>query len=375
MAEDAEPPHSKLVARAITNLPPCALQFHPVDTSLLVLGTYKLEEMTKTRHGSLDFYRFDQETSSLSLVASHSTPDSSILDVKINTADPYLIATAQSTGSAILWRIDPNTLGVKAKKECQLSEDTEVLVLSLAFSPQDPNQFSATFSNGEVAVCSITDNGSAAKLQGYTSNEVTTEAHSLEAWISAFGSSQQNLGNVLFSGGDDAILRAHDIRISSQGPSDEDTTIFKTRNIHGAGITSILPPGTLPTTGTNGWSSSGHDLWTGGYDDDLKSVDLRMLDGQLTPYYVPRVNSSLGLGGGVWKLIPSPISDKLLACCMYGGARVLQPLPADEFTPARVLETITEGHESMVYGGDWRADGQYIATCSFYDKVIQVWEA
>lgn len=58
-------PPAEVCARITTELPPCALQFHPVDKTLLVIGTYKLEEETRTRHGSLDFYRFSPESGSL----------------------------------------------------------------------------------------------------------------------------------------------------------------------------------------------------------------------------------------------------------------------------------------------------------------------
>lgn len=321
------------------------------------------------------------------LITSHPTPNSSILDVRINSADPYLIATAQSTGIVILWRISPETLEVQSRVECPVIDNPDVLVLSINFSPQDPNIFSASFSNGAVIVFKITENGTAVKIVGESSNGITNAAHTLEAWTSAFGSPDYHLGHVLFSGGDDATLIAHDMRIAPDTAGDMPTSIFRSRNLHDGGITSILPAGSLPTNnaaGGNAWndgtragSSAGqHLLWTGGYDDKLNSIDLRMIGGrELSPYVMPRVKSGMDLGGGVWRLVPSPVSNQVLACCMYGGARILNPLEYTSDEPAQVVKTITEGHDSMVYGGDWRADGKYLATCSFYDKAVQVWEA
>lgn len=215
-------------------------------------------------------------------------------------------------------------------------------------------------------------------MQGSTGCSPSRIGHSLEAWTSAFGSDE--LGSVLFSGGDDATLMAHDLRVmlsTSQDSEYETSTIWKARKIHDGGITSILPGGSMSTT-RNPWTGiQAHHIWTGGYDDNLVCVDLRMLHGELSPYSMPKPVESMNLGGGVWRLIPGPkgTENKVVACCMYSGARVLQPndLQLNEGL-ATSVKSIVEGHESMVYGADWSSDGKYISTCSFYDKAVQVWE-
>lgn len=302
---------------------------------------------------------------------SHLTPESSILDVKINAEDPWVITTAQSTGTVIVWRIDPDTLDVQSSTTTQIAEDPDELVLAVNFSPQDPQVFCATLTSGKIYVCRIQPSGDVV-TEGFAGGVGWRIGHLLEAWTSAFGSAGQELGSVLFTGGDDATLMAHDLRAMLSTNEEEPTNIWKARNIHDGGITSILPGGALSTTG-NAWSGSKpYHLWTGGYDDKLKSVDLRMVLGELSPHSLPRVADSMDLGGGVWRLIPGPegTGNRVLACCMYAGARVLEPSD----TLAKSVKTIVDGHESMVYGADWSADGRYAATCSFYDKAVQVWE-
>ena len=232
--------------------------------------------------------------------------------------------------------------------ECQLF-DEDILVLSLSFSLDDSIMLSATLSSGQVALLKFTD--SSLELIG------VNDAHSLEAWTSSFGYGQ--LGAVLFSGGDDAVLAAHDTRLMGMGA--EQSMIWSSKRIHSAGVTSILPS-------SSKWKSrSPLELWTGGYDDHLKSIDLRLVDNTLQSYLLPKVKTEQDLGGGVWRLIPSPIGDdRVLACCMYGGARIVD-------TEGEVVRTFTKGHASMVYGGDWTADGKTVSTCSFYDNQLQVW--
>lgn len=276
---------------------------------------------------------------------SSSATESSILDLRLYPNDDSLFITAQSTGSIIVWRVIEEESRVEQVKEYQLY-DEDVLVLSVAFSGVDPNLVSATLSSGEVSLVKVTPQE--LTVLG------TKQAHSLEAWTSNFGSGV--LGNAVFSGGDDSCLISHDTR------SFEETTIWN-RRLHDAGITAILPS-------QHNWKQDDpFCLWTGGYDDRLRSIDLRT-QGELQPYLIPRCKDDIDLGGGVWRLIPNGHDNRVLACCMYGGARILDP----DSTFCSVVRTFTNGHESMVYGGDW-ADNDSVLTCSFYDKQLQKWSA
>lgn len=332
---------SRLLAKTETELPPCCLRVWPNDHSIIFLGTYKLEESSKTRHGSIEVHRLSNgQFENLG-----QTPvDLAILDLKFSPTDPLLLVSAQSTGEILIWKYD-GTLELLQK--VQVAEK-DILVTSVFFSPGDENSLLATLTSGESLVVD---------LKTLDCNRLSTQ-HSLECWTGAFG----ELGpsrNVVFTGGDDAVLVAHDLRTKDK--------IWATNHRHhGAGVVLILCPSPR-------WLRlRPNDLWTGTYDDHLRVFDLRKLDGEDGPYLyqslLPTETYKENLNGGVWRLIPAPDSDKILACCMYDGARVIEP-DNGKFT----VSTYFKGHhESMCYGGDW-AELDKIITCSFYDNVVQAW--
>lgn len=324
--------HVENLSRTTVKLPPCVIQTHKEGE--LLVGTYKLEE-NKGRHGTVDVY-----TQELELKHSISTT-SSILDLKICPWDVSLVATAQSTGSIILWSFESGVLSMK--QEHQLF-DEKILVLYICFS-SSMKKLSATLTTGQVAIINCET----------MEVENIYDTHEAEAWVSAFGG-EGPLSNVIFSGGDDARLVARDLRTEQ--------LIWSNRHIHGSGVTYILPS-------SNEWMpSSPFVLWTGSYDDRVRSIDLRAIPGENPLQVPPRELDSLNLGGGVWRLVPSPNKTTLLACCMYDGARILDP--SKPFKDI-VTGTITEGHNSMVYGGSWSNDGTKVFSCSFYDRQLQSW--
>lgn len=350
--------HAERIARTSTELPPCVIQTWPQDRSLVLTGTYKLKD-DGTRHGSLDLYRFCDDENRLQLMQSVAT-DSSILDVKISPHDHSIALSGQSTGSILVWKLyvdsSNNTPCISVLEDFNLFEK-ETLVLSIAFSEDDPNILSATLSCGEVAIIRITS--CSLLLLG------RVPCHDLEAWTCTFGT--RSLQNVVFSGGDDAVLAAHDLRLIRNEPNNDfdASIVWKSNRIHEAGITAILPSSNIfkpsqPTT-----------LWTGGYDDHLRSIDLRLgPTSSIESYLLPKVSGSSSLEGGVWRLCPWQ-NNRILASCMYRGGFILQYDGTPEL--AKPILEIKDGHDSMVYGGDWISDHS-VVTCSFYDKQLQAWK-
>ncbi|ODV81994.1 WD40 repeat-like protein [Suhomyces tanzawaensis NRRL Y-17324] len=327
-----------------TELPPCCVCVH-ADNSTVFLGTYKLED-DGTRHGSIDVMRLDGET--LTLTSRYPT-ESAVLDIKFSPFDTRMLVSAHSTGLIRVWRYKDSELVVE--QDLQLF-DTETLVTSLFFSPSQEGKLLATLTSGESGIVDLRTG----TYEPFPTN------HDLECWTGSFGESGE-LAHVTYTGGDDGKVIAHDLRTN-------DKIWATTMRQHEAGVVSILSSGPQ-------WNlQNPHQLWTGSYDDNLRIFDLRLMDKlnpSLLPGYIPRVAKQENLGGGVWRLIPSPVEndDTLLACCMYDGARIIDVKQDDDF---EVTKYFKGAHESMCYGGSWGVSGEFVVTCSFYDKVVEVWE-
>lgn len=332
--------HDSLESRlavSTTELPPCCVRIHPTDNSLIVLGTYKLEKETGTRHGSLDLYLYTDE-----LTLKKRCPTSSaILDVKFSPFDQNTLISVHSTGNLIIWECSGDLV---QKHDLQLF-DRDTLITSVFFSPHKADEVLVTLTLGELAIVDL-----------QSQNIETLQGHDLECWTGSFGEIGA-LQNVVFTGGDDSKLIAHDLRTS--------LPVWSTGySHHEAGVVSILSPSTK-------WNNSNpSQLWTGLYDDHLRVLDLRLIEGELLQGLVPKVHHKENLGGGVWRLIPSPVDERVLSCCMYDGARIILPVD-DKFSVDKYFKA---DHTSMCYGGDWASSGDFVATCSFYDNVVQVWK-
>lgn len=322
-------------------IPPCCLRVHPQDHSLVYIGTYKLEKETGKRHGSIETHRI--ENGEFVYGDSIATP-LAILDLKFSPQDSLVLVLAHSTGEIIIWSTENELSQVNT---LQLTDETN-LITSIFFSPSYPEKMLATLTSGESLMVNLNSGNIESLLT----------SHSLECWTGAFGEVGPSR-NVVFTGGDDATLIAHDLRTMNK--------IWATNHRHhDAGVVLILCPG-------DKWlNSKANDLWTGSYDDNLRIFDLRKLDGDDGPYLysslLPLETQKENLNGGVWRLIPAPDSDDVMACCMYDGARILKPKDKG----VEVLRYFKGEHESMCYGGDWQ-DPQTIVTCSFYDNVVQNW--
>lgn len=365
-----------------TEAPPCCLRINPLDTTIVYFGTYSLIK-GNYRKGTIEIWKLNSKDGKFD------TPDEdsinlgnlpirgerlktidthgAVLDIKIDSksidssSDSLLLSTAHSTGNITFWKIskeDPTD--VSLNEDVQLFDEPsvagETLVTSINFHPRK-NILVFTTTTGNVGYYDYE------RLPNLDAGEYFPTEHSLEAWYADWGHLPA-FENVVFSGGDDAQLIAHDIR--------EPIPIFTTSRIHDAGIVSIL-------TARENWCNNVVDpytIWTGGYDDQLCVLDLRAgvsTGGNLFNGIPPLVKEKYNLGGGVWRLIPSPrVNDyRVLTCNMYDGGRIL------EYNPDTAQNVTVKGyfkgeHSSITYGGDWI--GNTAVSCSFYDNVVQIWE-
>lgn len=340
---DIEP--SELTRDAIFKAqePPCCLRIHPRHPHLVFLGTYTLVEGTN-RKGSIEVWDTDTQT----LLQTYPT-HGAVLDIKLSPRfeEDSMLVTCHSTGNISVWKVGELT-ELTHLHDHQLFEepvgDSETLITSLNFHMNVAALLVFTTTTGVVGTLNL-ETGSCQILAG---------EHSLEAWYADFHQLPQ-YSNVVLSGGDDMQLVGHDIR--------QEMPVFQTKRLHDAGIVSILTP-------REGWSMQNeHRVWTGGYDDNLCVVDLRMGNGDEGTWGMPPLGREKhNLGGGVWRLMP--VSDnRVITCNMYDGGRVLNHQDGEG---VQVTSKFKGDHESITYGGDWM-DGKLVS-CSFYDKVVQVWK-
>lgn len=203
--------------------------------------------------------------------------------------------------------------------DLRLKADFKLDHTSVTMMRLKENQLATVFTSGDLILYDVR----------HQCEVLKTNVHNCEAWCVEI----DDESGVIYTGGDDRVLACTDPRVPC---------VQWRLKPHDAGVTSIL-------------QRNKDTLWTGSYDDSVQTFDLRSL----------QVGEKENLGGGVWRLIPNPHNTSVLACCMYGGLRILE---SDSFK----VKASLVNHESMVYGGLWLNDNVGF-TCSFYDKMLQRW--
>jgi diphthamide biosynthesis protein 7 len=209
--------------------------------------------------------------------------------------------------------------------------------------------------------------------------------NSLEAWSIAFSptwpTSGEDRSNIsVYCGGDDSMLRYTSCSWMANGKDADPETPYGSVTLkgkHDAGVTAILP---LDLKSQQG----GRVVVTGSYDDRLRVFVIFDLDATYGQRRVEQVVEK-DLGGGVWRLdlVTLKISGDsarivLLASCMHAGARVVELCVAGDVTWTCRILTKFEEHKSMNYASDYcpRDTGKLrIASSSFYDKLLCLWES
>ncbi|CAN7943277.1 unnamed protein product [Ixodes hexagonus] len=306
-------------------LPADSVEFCSQRPDCFVVGTYKLNEETRSRSGAIVIFRRASDT--CRRVGAYKVPG--ILDLKWSR--DYLAAALADGAVQVrhLHSADNDELHIDAIAETGPSEAGS-LALALCWNPTDQGRLCTSYSNGEVSVLRLTESR--------LGLERTWTCHDFEAWTVAWDSTD---GHVFYTGGDDCLLKIWDTRSSER---------VRTIRRHSMGVTAI-----------QSHPSIDHLLSTGSYDETVLFWDTRTMRSPV---------EEAAVGGGVWRLKWNRTDPQLLAvAAMHGGACVLR-YSADLRT-AQCVSKFTK-HESMVYGIDWAEDGT-LASCSFYDHSLYLW--
>lgn len=310
-----------------TTWPADTVEFLPGHDDLLVVGTYLLREATATtpmsRVGEVILIGIDEQLTVLQRFEL-----GAVLDIKWRDR---IAAAATADGSVAFF--ESSDLKLARVSDVTVAPDG---VLCLAVGWSSEGRLASSQSDGSLCVVDAQD---------FSASE-SWHACDFEAWSVAWDTFNPH---VLYSGGDDCMWKMWDVR-SYQSPT------FTSRR-RDAGITTFAPS---PHTE--------HLLAVGSYDSTLQLYDIRS----------PR--TALGtadVGGGVWraKWHPSPArKDDVLVACMHDGFKLIR------FSDGEVVQRFDE-HTSLAYGADWARGSAHssgrtrVASCSFYDHTLKIWEA
>lgn len=214
---------------------------------ILALGTYqvdKSEEETfsaSQRRGRIYIHQVKDQK----LVLKKQLETSAILDMRWHPqSESAILAVVDARGFLTLYQLDKSHEVIELY-QLRVTTD-EALALSLDWScrkagTHEEELIAISDSKGSVSIARMNSNHSLELIE-------SRKCHDFETWICAFDAWNSN---IFYSGGDDALLLGHDIRVPQP--------IFKCRE-HGAGVTSLLSDINLE-----------HCLLSGRYDNIIHS--------------------------------------------------------------------------------------------------------
>ena len=303
---------------------------HPHHGHITAVGTYQLDQDTGSRHGQIILVTLSSSAQFSSNIGVETS--CGVLDMKWSGHETPVLAVAESSGHLSLYRVT---------SELRLSLVTRVQVvesgLSLALEWSDDHRtVIVSDSGGHVTLFRLVND---AALEQVT----RIHGHGFEAWTVCLS---KHDSNIFYSGGDDCKLNCYDIRVS------ESSAVRSNKSSHSMGVTSMICD-----------QRRENILITGSYDEHVRVWDVRNIKYEQQCWSV---------GGGVWRIKPhNENPDLLLIAAMHDGFKILDH--------GDIVQEYRE-HESLAYGADWvtqmKADDentQFVATCSFYDKMFKVW--
>lgn len=322
---------------------------HSPFQHILAAATYTLEEGSQPhRSGSISLFSADA-VAGLQLL--HRAHTSGIFDIKWNPSGDGdgmhpLLARADADGCVSLLRLQLESAtedhGSLLREVCT-ERISSAMCLCVDWNPT-AGSLSLGLSDGSASIVAVRES----QLQ----TSQSWSAHEYELWAASFDTYRPHL---LYTGSDDCCFSCWDLR---ESPSN---LVFRNARSHKMGVCCIAQ---------NPMNSN--MLLTGSYDESIRLWDIRSIS-------KPVNEKSLCLGGGVWRIKYHPyLSNLVLAACMHNGFAVVRIEEMD----AIILETYSK-HESLAYGADWQRGGvcledksnrgSLVATCSFYDRLLRLW--
>jgi diphthine methyl ester acylhydrolase len=331
---------------------------------------YELNEEESTRKGAIAICDENQILSQIDETAG-------ILDMKFSK---NLLACALSSGDLSLYEYDHENITLKQLHHTALTNNysgqapDEGLALSLCWNSQR-TAIGVSSEKSSLLFYTLTPTG--LQLTTLIPSAHLFHNEPVPAWIITSSPHQPDL---FLSGGDDCCMKLWDLKQNSSLP------IFISSSKHfQAGVTSAQ------------WHPSlEHIFAVGSYDQTVKIWDQRSCRQPLC---------EMDTGGGVWRIkwaIATPTSQQhfLAIASMQGGSGVYC---WDQSSLHRINQQMDSNPNRLVYGIDWlsfhdpaahmttgsgaegggwegerEADAAVqwkIATCSFYDNLVQTWDS
>ena len=377
-----------------TPLHVCSIEALP--GSQFIAGAYQLEEGgdTPSRVGSLTLFdagaTVERGSGQIVEIGSLAT-DGGVLDCKVAKADAkdrYHVVAALSTGTLQFLLYDKENheastgflresgKAVLEEEGLFLSVDWDTFPLAIDGNSFVPSKVAVSTQQSSLLVYDVTVPESPLV---HIRNAHVLMGDNVPAWITTFDHFHTH---VMASGGDDCCLRLWDIRMPLTGGSTLDSTFScgeggrggectaKNSKTHSSGVTSLQYH-----------PSKEHVLASGSYDGSVRVWDCRNLK---------RPTGSLDTGGGVWRTKwhiegdsrREEKEDYLVLACMHAGSHIISVKNGggdlDSVWQFPKAEDLREQH--LAYGiamldHEGSDKKRMLASCSFYENSVDLWEA
>lgn len=304
---------------------------------ILICTTYQLVT-NKSKTGSILLFNTDCNKLLLSQ-AVVGLPG--IFDLKwkpdIVSNGKIVLATADSEGLVVIYSLDDDKTGLLKITSYKLFPDENEIISALYVDWSIHDEvLVVTSANGSVSLLKY-DCESLICIQQW-------KAHNFEAWVACFN---VNIPNIIYTGGDDSIMKCYDYRIT---PASQ---VWRSTE-HTAGVTSFMTSTDRP-----------NQLASGSYDERLLLWDSRSIK-------LKNPLSEMSLGGGVWRLKAHDgnVPLKVVSACMFAGFKILHWNDCNFV----LTESFRQDEECLAYGADWCVKNNLFAACSFYDHKLTICE-